>query len=190
MLMLYGVSVRSFLCRYALLMRILGIDPGGTTGVCVIEHLPANAGDAGLELLYWDQLEASGRGGGYVDLMQGELAIAERLAGLVGEWMPDLVMMEDFILRPDSRGRVSTTDRSGLSPVRIMSMFEVWLFSVIMEEGVWSGQYGRALPSECVGMVSDLRLKRLGLWVRGQEHVRSAVRVALVGGMRIRDKNT
>lgn len=155
---------------------VLGIDPGGTTGVAVVET-------DGWELLSSDQIAVQPslqRGGGsYLDFIIEELAVAETIAGLIGTWDPELVLMEDFLLPPSSFGG-GGGGRAGLSPVRIMSMVEVWVFSVMRAEGVWDGQYGRVTPSEATYGCSDDLLRDLGLYVRGQ-HIRSALKVAIVG---------
>lgn len=79
----------------------------------------------------------------------------------------ELVVIEDFLLR----GRFSTTDREGLSPVHVTSRF--------------MGRYEYVCPgaefdvTQLAGQVKPVitndRLRRAGLWVKG-EHARDAVR--------------
>ena len=75
------------------------------------------------------------------------------------------VIVEDFILRH------SSSDRSLLSPVRITAM----LYSMLTDEED-SISVHMQQPSDAMSIVTDARLKELGLWQVGRRHANDAAR--------------
>lgn len=158
-------------------MRVMGIDPGGTTGWAII-------GDDNGE----PELEDSGQVNGEDIVDQGldmnvggmyEFDRAQCLAlmAIVMEWRPDLIAVEDFILRPTGNAQ-----RAGLTPIRLIAMLEVWLFEVMPEtEDWWEPDLVYQTASLAKTTITDDRLKRAGWWVKGMPHARDAVRHAALG---------
>lgn len=89
----------------------------------------------------------------------------------------DLVVIEDFLIRLGGRGASSA--RSGISPARISAGLVAWL--EVME---WDVDHGVHLKlqqaSNAKGVITDPRLKQLGMWIPGKEHARDALRHAVL----------
>jgi hypothetical protein len=178
-------------------MIIMGIDPGETTGWAVLEDGRVGGGGlAALSLEDYGQLNGGEllAGGMHLDglgeggLYDADRAICMSLAILINEYEPDIVCVEDFILRPSGIG---STARSGLSPLRIIAMMEMWRFEIGFnfdalphggDDGMtWSPRWYYQQPSDAKGVVTDARLRAAGLWVKGQQHARDAIRHACLG---------
>ena len=160
---------------------IVGVDPGETTGVCVLELASSGRGVSGRI--------ANGRSWGHefpVDYSSG-VGWLRAEARFVREMRDRLVrfrsapqlspssstvvaiVMEDFILREHNKGR------SLLSPVRIIS----GLCSLLEEESqCWSVELQSA--SDAKAAVTDATLKSLGLYWVGMQHARDATRHAVL----------
>lgn len=78
------------------------------------------------------------------------------------------LIIEDFVLRETGIG---STNREGLSPVRVTS----GLLALITG---WGGNIVFQSASDAKGSMPNDRLRSAGLWVRGLEHGRDAVRHA------------
>lgn len=87
------------------------------------------------------------------------------------------MVMEDFVIR----GRIGTTERVGLAPVRIGALLQ----------GMLWGQHGPLVnaansaalftpvlqsPSDAMRYATSARLKAWGLWQVGSDHKRDAAR--------------
>ena len=91
----------------------------------------------------------------------------------------DLVVIEDFLLRPPKSGQrganVGSRDRSGLSAPRVSLSLVTWLD--VLD---WNGANGVGLKLQSAAnakhVINDQRLRSAGLWVRGSEHARDALR--------------
>lgn len=142
-------------------MRVLAVDPGETTGWALWTDDESDAGEDDLVLgngwVTWGE-EGPARGSHEENEVAKGLIVA-----LVDE---DVIVVEDFILRPTGNAR-----RSGLSPVRITARLEALAFSFDLDL-TWVYQQASAAK----GVVTDERLKGLGLWVRGAPHARDAIR--------------
>lgn len=159
---------------------IVCVDPGVTTGVMSVvvgredltAHGPAGAmAKARRRGLLWvaevDGNTDTERGDAVVAwLMQREAHLRLDTNGHVRRHLA--IVIEDFILRERSQSR------DLLAPVRVTSVIEARLEAVGRMAKVVKQQ-----PGQKAVITSD-RLKRAGLWYVGSEHVRDAVRHAVV----------
>lgn len=135
-------------------VRIMGIDPGETTGVCTLEvdRVPRRIVNA------WPA--------------QTKDRLPELIEAAHGQATVDGVVLVLAIERP-VLGPVSLRARAGVT-VALKVYAEVQRQA--MELGVhdWSAPAGAVKP-----WASDDRLRRAGLYFAGQRHARDAARVAL-----------
>lgn len=154
----------------------IGLDPGGTTGWCVLRvHLIAmTSGDYRIldNVVAWSSGQINGSVGHQID----------KLVDTVEAWPEAEVVCEDFYLR-QLRGGPELLD-----PVRITEPLKWWL-----ERGgrrAWDTDEGedwkpRELhmqqPSLAMTTITDDRLRDYGIYdlTAGQPHARDAVRHAL-----------
>jgi len=132
--------------------RVLAIDPGVTTGW----------------VFGWSVRELVS---GQIGPRRGwrrEYGAAADLVGLVREHHAEVVVLEDFILRLPA----GSSGRDGLAPVRVTAMFLAMLGRDWFDDGSVVFQSA----SDAKGVITDARLKNEGLWIRGQEHARDAMR--------------
>lgn len=182
-------------------LSVFCIDPGETTGwawalVSYQELRSVGSGDllwpdlvgrlqrterfqAGEESVYRGPLSASSPAaqvaqseamtclGVGIQLEQLHLTSARVSRGSVG-WVTDVVI-EDFILRQ------GTKDRSLLSPVRLTAgiVQEVLRSEKLIGLTILSA-------SDSKSTITDDRLRRLGLWIVGQQHARDACRLLML----------
>jgi hypothetical protein len=59
-------------------------------------------------------------------------------------------------------------------------MLEVWRFEIGFDDCPHCRWYYQQ-PSDAKGVVTDARLRAAGLWVKGQQHARDAIRHACLG---------
>lgn len=172
-------------------MRWCGIDPGDTTGIAFWD-------DDQESLLYVEQVDSWALFADHRGQMWGadpHLSLAvEQLVRLIVEYQPDVIVIEEFTLRLPA----SSSDRSGLSPVRVISMLDVWLTEVLVaDEGTEVAEWMQGVleggglrfqqPSE-KSVMTDARLRKRGWWITpksgktasgsggGGPHVRDAAR--------------
>lgn len=163
------------------MIRILGVDPGGVTGLCRLE-IDAEVGDGGSVVDRVHKCEMRQIGGpewDHVDL------IMEMGVDVVGGYAVDYFAVESFVLRVGlNRGAASRTET--LSPIRVTAMLEYALWSrqedipVILQS-----------PGDAKSVVTDERLKEWGLYVGPKErlrHQRDAQRHALLCAKRLVSK--
>lgn len=108
--------------------------------------------------------------------MPDHFAGARELYRLCEELDPDVLVIEDFVLRG-----MGSTGKVGISSCRI----GCYLAGLVDGRGMsgvgWSkGVAWYPAPAKKTGPVSDAVLREMGLWVVGQEHVRSAYRMWLL----------
>lgn len=156
---------------------IFAMDPGQTTGLAVgavtlkgssqeiFERDPLRV----LQIECWDPDAAYDR---------NEVKGVSRIAGLFYscrrkweregiDYHEQFLVYEDFNLR----GQVGSTDRSGISPVRVIYLLMGMLHEVPVH---WVPQQ----PSMAKTRWTNDRLRRAGLWTVGLEHGRDATRHA------------
>lgn len=159
---------------------VVGIDPGGTTGLCAVRL----AGMKGVPLadrlqlaqpwMAQEAIDTREKGLG-APLHVGEARIQHRIAELLVRLAADWgvgclhLAIEDFVVRE------RTQDRSLLSPVRmtsgILSLLEASETPVVVH-------FNSA--SDAKSTISDKTLKRFGFYKAGKPHANDAARHALL----------
>ena len=146
---------------------VVAFDPGEVTGWAVVrgqkllgagEVRAAHASVSGKLVNRWYEAE-----------LIAAHDLWDAVFGVAGEDEIVAVGCEDFVLR----GRVSS--REALSPVRL----GVRLHTL---QPVWPWHW--VSPSDAKQAVTNERLRRWGMWVKGSEHARDAVRVAVCADRR------
>lgn len=190
-------------------MKIIGIDPGTTTGIAlcsvvgqrgtagrfVVEATAEITGMAAVDEIYGDGASSDPKAWRWLEYYN-----ALECLGWVDAHQPDLLVIEDFILQPgkggvNGGGTYRGGARAGLSPARIGAAL-----GALLEVGGYSGSGGGSggggsgatmqvvwQGSSMISRLNKARMDRLGLWVRGSEHKRDAVRHAYVGWQRFGD---
>lgn len=149
--------------------RIVVLDPGTHTGVVKIDGKEWGKREGkgvvvtGFELYYGDDRIA-------------ELEMCERLVQTCDN--ADIIVMEDFVLTGPARGGWSSA-RTGISPARIIHgllcmLSQRWDGSPYGLHQVWFQMAGQK------DVINNDRLKALGIYVAGSEHIRDAIRHAEV----------
>lgn len=169
---------------------VVGFDPGGTTGWCVMRinlRVLAAEGLRGVAMANPDPAIFSMETGVFTG---PEPYHAEMMAALLrGTWMhsegifdagpeSDLFIcsIESFSLR-----EVFTSDPDLLSPVRVTAAFHSLTWRSLTVPVVSHS------PSDAKRTFTDHRLKMLNLWTDGEEHPRDATRQAALAARKVVD---
>lgn len=142
-------------------MRIMGVDPGGKTGVVVWDI------EGGM--LHVEEMFAGGE-------HLAELVVCSKVVSLVSRYGVDLVVIEDFVLRSVPGGGGVSTARVALSPARIGFGIACLIAAA---EGLGGVEVVLRPAGDAIAVMTNERLRRLGMYVRfkgGGEHVRDAAR--------------
>jgi hypothetical protein len=137
--------------------RILGVDPGGTTGLCVLQwegELPAREDTS--RLLYCDQVAPEDAEDALMDI------IRDSVHGPL-----DLVAIEKFTIGPGTHKLTRSYD--ALYLIGLTRALCRWAGVPMQLQG----------PGPAKKAYDDNRLKDLGFWVPG-DHARDAIRHALL----------
>jgi len=157
-------------------VAVLGIDAGGTTGLCwwhgvVLGGIKETLIDGRLGFGF-EQVDC-GRGT-VAGEREGAERICQRWVDLEAEWTLENVavpnrylVIEDFVLR----AKVGSTQRVGLSSARIGALVEGMLVSRVPGSSV-----ARYSPSRSKSFATSDRLKNWGLWCRAAPHSRDAAK--------------
>jgi hypothetical protein len=171
---------------------IMAVDPGTTTGVARGSFVPARSLEEACDLALWESWEVGpayppDKAGGIMDgddyaYTHGEVAteiMEEYLSWRVGLVLtynlhPDRVILvvESFLMRPN-KARGAGSDPRMLDAVRVASGLEARCF---LPSGERQAEFEYQTPSSAKRKVSNERLKRWGMWVKGSDHRRDAVR--------------
>jgi len=154
-------------------MKVMGIDPGETTGwaVCNITNngghkIKAHGEINGDELLE-DGFEIEAPDAKYSQYRAQCLALMQ----VVNAEQPKVVIIEDFVLR-----QFTTMKAEGISPARIGAMLAVWLHEIMSHErGLTRLKVKWQTPSQ-IAVLTKARMDLLGLWIPGHPHACDAVR--------------
>lgn len=160
---------------------IMAVDPGVTTGIAygIVDHLPdvatseliaGNAEGLTVEQV-WEK-----------DEVKSGIEIATLFIGLRAEYLAIkrprcskcVLVIEDFLLR----GRVGSTKREGLAPVRVTAAIHATLMLKKIPFADATTYVTRRLPSEAMTYATNPRLKDWGIYPAtvGKEHGRDAAR--------------
>lgn len=167
-------------------MKIMSLDPGGTTGVAIME-CSRIAPHLGRWTLDFASLVVAQYGTPQEDF--AALRVFERIA----KEAPDVLVMEDFRLFPDRR---HSPDTDGTLPDRYLARLDLLLYlwkehdAIVTSRGGLSGSAARCplvrkqMPGERV-VVTDQFIKSNGLWRTekkdgGGPHAMDALRHLLV----------
>lgn len=154
---------------------VLGIDPGVHTGASLLDmRKPQVEWCLEAEENTW---EFFGRG------VEEELKMAEELVDLVLKHGVNVISIEDFILI-----KFESSDRDGLSPVRVTAMFDALMFrefgalyshksAVLENDGVLRRSFTASVAKTAW---NDSRLRSVGIWAGMSSHQRDAWRHALL----------
>jgi hypothetical protein len=158
-------------------LHVLGIDPGGTTGWCLITVLrSAVFADAEPSIIEWDYGELTGP----EPRQATEIAqMCREIQGLDYKTGP-AVMSERWTADPSFK----SADQEQYSPIRINAQLELLHYQGKMGDSTLHFQ-SRTIKS-ATG-VSDDRLMRLGIYVEGSKHIRDATKHALTALRRARE---
>lgn len=149
-------------------LKILGIDPGGTTGWArLVVPRKSIYGDEPRRIIEWEWGEVYGPEEKQVDELAGLVRATQGLSYQVGP----AVVVEDFDIEPHNR----TRDREMLSPVRIAAMLRYAQHLGKLQDAQIVMQ-GRQLAK---GTATDDRLRHWGLYIKGSDHARDAMRHAI-----------
>jgi hypothetical protein len=157
-------------------LHILGIDPGGSTGWCLIT-VPRLCifGDEPSEIWERDYGEFHGD----EEAQAIEIArLAREIQGLDYRTGP-AVIVEDWDIDP----RFKSTDPETLSPIRIGAMLRLLHYDNRMGDSTLHFQ-GRTIAKQTM---TDDRLRRARLWT-GSPHINDAHRHAITGLRRAREQ--
>lgn len=130
-------------------IRVAGIDPGETTGICLFE---------GSILKEWGQVSST-------SLPQA----ASTVCNLLTRWSPAVVVMEDYRVygwKTDSHSWAS------LYTPRLIGAVEYICY-------VQNLKLAKQMAQQAKGFSTDDKLKAWGLWKEGQKHTRDAIRHAV-----------
>ncbi|AKJ72389.1 hypothetical protein AU099_gp46 [Gordonia phage GTE8] len=183
--------------RLDLGLNVVAFDPGGTTGWSIMRVDPKKLLDKTVRphetILDWyhGEIDCGANSGQIsntaaaqgIDLggsASGEAAgvfMMERLIRLGGRVPAATVVVEDFILRTQSK------KRDAISPVRLISSLDtlLWMERIAPEAA-------KQQPSEAETTITDERLKQWGFWVSGSRHARDADRHALLFIRKVREQ--
>lgn len=137
-------------------MRIIGIDPGVTSGVV-------------WGIAVGGHFECSGFCELRVLNVKSDL---DRLGRFVRKWDSELLIIENFILYP-GRQHVGGQAKDGLSPVAATYMLLGWL----QRDGLGHIPVVKQMKIQADAITNDM-LRKGGLWFKGKQHARDAARHA------------
>ena len=138
-------------------MRIMGLDPGETTGATIID-IPSHIVSIPLksEISNWVQYA-------------GELENWFAIESLIKEFTPDVIVIEEFRLYAD---KAKSKIGHDFPEVKIIGQIEM----IAQQQNIPIHKQGAGVVKQ---FYTDERLKSLNMWQSGQRHARDAVRHAL-----------
>ena len=149
---------------------VLGLDPGGTTGWCVMGiHPDAMSGDPSIRILdnveFWSAGQFTGNEDDQCD------AIVE----MIGVWPSARLVTELFTLRT----RVTSSE-----------VFALERMNAILRWAIRPRYFVFQQPSLAMTTITDERQKAMGFWIPGQEHARDATKHVLTFLKRQKERQT
>lgn len=150
---------------------IMGIDPGGTTGVawCDAVVLESVLDDRVGNIVGHEQLDASDLAEVYG--MDGYVAVVDRILMRIRKENVRAIAIETFQLVPGAMLKGGKTGKSPLDAVVVTSMLKFaltkkWYQCEVVMQSASQGK----------GTMNDTRLRALSLWWPGEPHARDAAR--------------
>jgi hypothetical protein len=167
-------------------IHIIGIDPGGTTGWCRLT-VPRDSifGDQYPEIVEWDYGEFTG----CEEQQSVDIARLARYTQSLDYKIGPALLVEDWDIPPHA----TSTDPETLSPVRIGAHLRLLYHLTHLSDSVkveWLGDATLTFQSRTIKSntgVSEERLRRLGLWVKGSRHIQDGTKHAVNGLRRARE---
>jgi hypothetical protein len=148
---------------------VLGLDPGGTTGWCVMGVHPdaISSGDPEIKILqnieFWSAGEFTG----------AEDDQCDEVVELIERWPSARLVSELFTLR----SRVTSPE-----------VFALERMNAILRWAVRPRYFVFQQPSLAMTTITDERQKDMGLWIPGKEHARDATKHVVTFLKRQRDR--
>lgn len=138
-------------------LRVLGLDPGQTTGACVF---------IGSDLIDARQLAT------------GLMPDAARTVELyIEEWKPDVITMEDYRVYS---WKADDHKWAGLHTPRLIGAIEyMCAWGMQMPRDGFAYKLIKRMAQQAKGFVTDDKLKAWGLYQVGERHARDAIRHAV-----------
>lgn len=161
-------------------LHVLGVDPGGTTGWCLMTVLrSAIFADADPSIVEWDYGELTGP----EPRQSIELArMCREIQGL--DYKTGVAVMSE---QWDGDPSFSSTDQEVFSPIRINAQLELLHWENKMGDATLHFQSRTIKAGKGV---SDDRLRKLGIYVEGSRHIRDATKHALHSLRRARESRS
>jgi hypothetical protein len=153
------------------LLAIMAVDPGTVSGVaCAAIERPRRVAGVITPRSVWAALSAAEIESYEVSGLPGVQGweIMTNLREWRSPYRYNAMVFEEFVLQPGH----GSDSRSLLDPVRVISACDALAY---MDGQMRWAQFSFQLPS-AKGFATNDRLRRHGLWVRGSEHRRDAVR--------------
>jgi hypothetical protein len=148
---------------------VLALDPGGTSGWCVIGVHPdaIASGDPSIKILENIEFWTCGQFAGPEDDQ------CDEIVDLVGNWPGARLVTELFTLR----SRVTSSE-----------VFALERMNAILRWAIRPRYFVYQQPALAMTTITDDRQKDMGLWVPGKEHARDALKHGLTFLKRQRDR--
>ena len=141
---------------------IMALDPGSTSGAAVVQMRQSGA----RVLETWEEVAHS---------VEEEVAVVQRLCDIAHLKGCTHVVIEDFVLVPGA-----ALKKVALVPVRLLAMMQFALDDIPI--------YTQT-ASQAKGVITDARLKDVGLYKGRSPHERDALRHALLFVRRLRHES-
>jgi hypothetical protein len=149
---------------------VLGFDPGGTTGWCVMGVHPDAVASGDPEIRIMDNVEFWSAG----EFVGTEHSQCDQIVDMVNCWPSARLVSEQFILRSNVRGG---------------EVFSLERMNAIISWAVRPRYFVLQQPSLAMTTITDQRQRDMGLWIPGKEHARDATKHVLTFLRRQRDRH-
>jgi hypothetical protein len=152
---------------------IMAIDPGTTTGaVAGLFHAAADIASC-FQDADWEAWEVEGSPAEQAWQIMDEYRDRQADWNLAGVALPDIhLVCESFALRL-KKAHGAGSDQRMMDPIRVASAMEALALRRDLRPWV---RIEYQMPSAAKKYVTNERMRRWGLWVRGSEHKRDATR--------------
>jgi hypothetical protein len=147
---------------------VLGLDPGGTTGWCIMGvHPDAMSGDPNVRVVNNVEFWAAG------EIVGAEHDQCDEVVDLIAHWPSARLLTEQFTLR---------------SAVRASEVLVLERMNAVLSWAIRPRYFVLQQPSLAMTTITDDRQKEMGFWIPGKEHARDATKHVLTFLKRQRDR--